>query len=130
MIRASIQRALLKAMAAQGKLSISDVEVSNLVATNVHLDSGSLLVGLVRTFFESPEFDDAIAFAVEKAIADSAGSSDLYAAHLFKNVSDVVSMGAVSDSISTEFGKGLSEAPSISEALTYDARSELELIFE
>jgi len=119
MIRASIQRALLRAMAAQGKLSAPDVEVSRLVATNVHLDSGSLLTGTVRTFFDSTAFQELVNLAVAKAIADSAGSSDLYVAHLFKNVSEVVSMGTVSDIATKDFGKGLIEAPSLAEVLTY-----------
>jgi hypothetical protein len=119
MIRASIQRALLKAMSAQGKLSVSDVKVSNLVATNVHLDSGSLLTGTIRAFTNSTAFQELVNLAVAKAIADSAGSSDLYAAHLFKNVSEVVSMGTVSDIATKDVGKGLIEAPSIAEVLAY-----------
>ena len=119
MIRASIQRALLRAMAAQGKLSAPDVQVSRLVATNVHLDSGSLLTGTIRAFTNSTAFQELVNFAVAKAVADSAGSSDLYAAHLFKNVSEVVSMGTVSDTATKDFGKGLIEAPSLAEVLTY-----------
>ena len=119
MIRASIQRALLRAMAAQGKLSAPDVEVSRLVATNVHLDSGSLLTGAIRTFTNSTAFQELVNFAVAKAITDSAGSSDLYAAHLFKNVSEAVSMGTVSDTVTKDFGKGLIDAPAMTEALAY-----------
>lgn len=117
MIRASIQRALLRAMAVQGKLSAPDVEVSRLVATNVHLDSGSLLIGKIRAFTDSTAFQELINLAVAKAIADSAGSSDFYAAHLFKNVSEVVSMGTVSDTATKDFGKGLIDAPAMTEAL-------------
>jgi hypothetical protein len=119
MIRAGIQRALLRAMAAQGKISVSDVAVSNLVATNVHLDSGSLLTGTVRAFTNSTAFQELVNLAVAKAIADSAGSSDLYAAHLFKNVSEVVSMGTVSDIANKDVGKGLIDSPAIAEVLAY-----------
>lgn len=119
MIRAGIQRALLRAMAAQGKISVSDVAVSNLVATNVHLDSGSLLTGTIRAFTNSAAFQELVNLAVAKAIADSAGSSDLYAAHLFKNVSEVVSMGTVSDIANKDVGKGLIDSPTITEVLAY-----------
>lgn len=126
MIRASIQRVLLQAISrANGQISAADVRTAQMVATNVHLDSGSLLVGKVRFLTEDPTFTDLIQFAVDKALADSAGINELFAAHLFKNVSEVVSMGTVSDIATKDFGKGLIEAPSIAEVLAYDFDKQL-----
>ena len=126
MIRASIQRVLLQAISrANGQISAADVRTAQMIATNVHLDSGSLVVGKVRFLTEDPTFTDLIQFAVDKALADSAGINELFAAHLFKNVSEVVSMGTVSDIATKDFGKGLIEAPSIAEALAYDLDKQL-----
>ena len=112
MIRASIQRVLLQAISrANGQITAGDVRATQMIATNVHLDSGSLVVGKFRAFTEDPAFADLIQFAVNKALADSAGASELFTAHLFKNVSDVVSMGTVSDTATKDFGKGLIDTP-------------------
>lgn len=120
MIRASIQRVLLQAISrANGQISAADVRVAQMIATNVYLDSGSVAVGKFVQLVEDPAFADLVQFAVTKAIADSAGSSDLYAAHLFKNVSEVVSMGTVSDIATKDVGKGLIEEPTIAEVLNY-----------
>ena len=46
MIRASIQRVLLQAISrANGQITAGDVRATQMIATNVHLDSGSLVVG-------------------------------------------------------------------------------------
>jgi len=120
MIRASIQRVLLQAISrANGQISAADVRTAQMIATNVHLDSGSLVVGKVRYLTEDPLFIDLIQFAVDKALADSAGINELFAAHLFKNVSEVVSMGTVSDIVTKDVGKGLIDVPSAAELLTY-----------
>ena len=120
MIRASIQRVLLQAISrANGQITAGDVRAAQMIATNVHLDSG-LLITNDRFFYETPLFQELVAFAVNKAIADSAGINELYAAHLFKNVSEVVSMGTVSDIATKDFGKGLIETPAISDTLIYD----------
>lgn len=120
MIRASIQRVLLQAISrANGQITAGDVRATQMVATNVHLDSGSLVVGKVRAFTEDPAFADLIQLAVNKALADSAGASELFTAHLFKNVSEVVSMGTVSDIATKDFGKGLIDTPTMTEVLAY-----------
>lgn len=126
MIRASIQRVLLQAISrANGQITAGDVRAAQMIATNVHLDSGSLVVGKVRFLTEDPTFTDLIQFAVDKALADSAGASELFTAHLFKNVSEVVSMGTVSDIATRDFGKGLIEAPSAAELLAYGLDKQL-----
>ena len=65
MIRASIQRILLRAISsANGQISAADVRAAQMIATNVHLDSGSLAVGKYLALVEDPVFADAIQFAV------------------------------------------------------------------
>lgn len=120
MIRASIQRVLLQAISrANGQISAADVRVAQMIATNVYLDSGSVAVGKFVQLVEDPAFADLIQFAVDKAIAEAAGVTELYAAHLFKNVSDAVSMSTVSDTATKDVGKGLIEVPTVAEVLNY-----------
>lgn len=121
MIRASIQRALLRAISeANGQISLADVRTAEMIATNVHLDSGSLFVGKIISLTDEMLLADLMRVAVEKAIIDSAGGSDLYVAHLLKNVSDVVSTGAVSDFASFFVEKSAAELPYITDNFTFD----------
>ena len=121
MIRASIQQALLRAISkANGQISLADVRTTELIATNVHLDSGSLFVGKIISLTDEMLLADLMRVAVEKAIIDSAGSSDLYVAHLFKNVSDVVSTGTVLDAAAIQFAKNVSEMAEASDSFSFD----------
>lgn len=121
MIRTSIQKALLRALAEKGGgISISSVAIAKLVATNVHLDSGSLAVGKLVNLSDEILLNQLISLAVNKAFIEAGGITDTFVAHLFKNVSDVVSTGAVSDSTSFFVGKNAAELPYITDNFAFN----------
>jgi hypothetical protein len=121
MIRTSIQKALLRALAKKGGgINISSVAIAKLVATNVHLDSGSLAVGKLVNLSDEILLNQLISLAVNKAFIEAGGITDTFVAHLLKNVSDVVSTGAVSDFASFFVEKNAAELPYITDNFTFD----------